>query len=88
MNKCSIFCIRIQMLRAAIFWIEVNNYRMTDKWCCDRILLNRQPSCEQMAWEVIICTDVANKKRQESKKAMGVKIGMQGCEIQMRGGMV
>jgi len=41
-----------------------------------------------MAWEVI-CTDVANKKRQESKnKAMGVKIGCRDCEIQMRDGMV
>ena len=46
MNECSI---GIHMLKATIFWIEVNNYRMTDKWCCDRILLNRQPSCEQMA---------------------------------------
>jgi len=61
---------------------------MLSKECCDEILLDRQPSYGQMAWEVI-CTDVANKKRQESKnKAMGVKIGCRDCEIQMRDGMV
>lgn len=37
-----------------------------DEWCCDGILLDRQPSSGQMVREVI-CTDVANK-RQESKR--------------------
>lgn len=42
------------------------------------ILLNRQPSNGSI--DLKICTDVANKKRQESKKAMAWGF----CKIQMR----